>query len=187
MRIIILTEEDVLEEKNTTSVGMRQLELAKRWSIDHNVTVATTYGRIVKKKKGNINLQGGVQTLDFISGYYDVVVIELSTSLSSIAYRYVTSSIDLPTIVDSYYAILFEKLVSLSHEVVQGNVLAEKLHVMSSILNHGDHFIVTTEKQRDYIMGFISCLGKFHVDSFSKEIVSVIPNTLDVSFSKKET
>jgi hypothetical protein len=113
MRIIILTEEDILEEKNTTSVGIRQLELAKRWMANHHVTVATTYGHAVKKKRQCISLLGGVQTLDFITGNYDIVVIELSTSLSSIAYRYVTSSINHPTIVDYYYAILFVKLVYL--------------------------------------------------------------------------
>lgn len=187
MRIIILTEEDILEEKNTTSVGMRQLELAKRWMANHDVTVATTYGQAVKKKRQGISLLGGVQTLDFIIGNYDIVVIELSTSLSSIAYRFVTSSINLPTIVDSYYAILFEKLVSLSHEGTRENILLEKLHVMSSILDYGDHFIVATEKQRDYMLGLISSRGKIHVGSFSKDMVSVLPNTLNVSFSRNKT
>jgi glycosyltransferase involved in cell wall biosynthesis len=58
---------------------------------------------------------------------------------------------------------------------------------VSSILDHGDHFIVATEKQRGYMLGFISSRGKIHVGSFPIGMVSILPNTLDVSFSRNKT
>lgn len=184
MRILILSDEDVIEEKNTSSVGIRQVELAKHWSEKHTVTVATTYGSSVEKKKERILLLGGIRTLKFIPNQFDVVVIELSTSPGSIAYRFVKSLINLPTVVDSYFGIIFEKLVSLSHEKVQDEVLAEKLHVIEEILAHGDHFIVATRRQRDYLLGILSFVGKISVDSFSRGIVSTLPHKPNVAFSK---
>lgn len=184
MRILILSDEDVIEEKNTSSVGMRQVELAKRWSTKYLVTVATTYGSSVKKKRNGVFFLGGIRALDFIPDKFDVVVIELSSSPNSIAYRFVKSLINLPTVVDSYFAIIFEKLVSISQEKVQDAVLAEKLHVIEEILTHGDHFIVATRRQRDYLLGAISFLGKISTESFSTELVSILPHKLNVSFPK---
>lgn len=188
-RIVILSDEDVLDEKRVASMGMRQLDLAKDLAEKHSVTLATTYGKAIRRKRGKTKLIGGIRNFDFISGNFDVAMIELSSTPFSVACRFIASSIKLPLIVDSYYAMVFEKLVSISdskNELGQ-KILAEKLHIMSKILTQADHFIVATPRQRDYMLGFISPLGKINLENFTKSNTSIIPNFVDVSFSKKRT
>jgi len=183
LRIIILSDHDVLEGKQTSSVAIRQISLAGILKHSHELTVATTYGRKKNIKKNGIRIISGLKSINLIDDF-DVVLIELSSSTSSIAYLYATSSYNKPTIVDSHYSIIFEKLVSLSNK--DSGVYEQKLQVISKIIEKGDHYICATPKLRDYYLGIISLIGKINHNTFNTELVSTIPNIFETNFSSNK-
>ena len=183
MKIIILSDDDILGEEQTSSVAIRQLFIANKLSHTHKVTIATTFGRKRNSKKNGIQFVSGFNTLSLVNNF-DAVIVELSSSISSIAYAYASGSYKRPTIVDSHYAIIFEKLITiLSKEL---SIFWQKLEVIKKIIEKGDHFICATPQQRDYFLGLISLTGKINPDSFSSESISILPNTFDTYFDPKK-
>lgn len=183
MKILILSDDDVLEGKQTSSVAIRQIFLANILKHDHKLTIATTYGITKNFKKDGIQIISGLKELNLIQDF-DVVLIELSSSTSSIAYKYATSSYKKPTIVDSHYSIIFEKLVSLSNQNL--SVFRQKLQVISRILEEADHYICATPKLRDYFLGAISLMGKLNPITFNAQLISILPNTIDTNFNSNK-
>jgi len=182
LKILILSDHDILLENQTSSVAIRQLYIAKKLSTSHKVTLATTFGKKKTLIKNGVKHTSGLKTLNLVNKY-DVVIIELSSSTLSIAYKYVKSPYKKPTIVDSYYAIIFEKLITLSKN--DNFVFSQKLNVIRSILEKGDHYICATPRQKDYVLGLTSLLSKINPKTFKKELISVLPNTFVATFNPK--
>lgn len=179
MKIVILSDTNVLDEKQTSSVAIRQLSLATILKDDHELTIATTCGKKKIFKKNGIQIISGLENINLIN-HFDIVLIEMSSSISSIAYKYAISSCNKPTIVDAHYAIIFEKLVSLSTQ--DSGVYKQKLQVISKIIEKGDHFICATPKLRDYFLGQISLIGKINPHTFTSELISIFPNIFKTNF-----
>ena len=113
MKIIFLSDSDILAEEQTSSVAIRQLFFANLLANKHKVTVGTTFGIKKRCRKKDIQFISGLDDINIVKKF-DAVFIELSTSLSSIAYKYSRCSFNKPTVIYLHYAIIFEKLVTLN-------------------------------------------------------------------------
>jgi len=186
-RLLILSDVDVINNDKTSSMAIRQIFLAKLLSKNFNVTLASTFGKPREKKVGNFTIISGVRNLNFIKNNFNVVVIGLASNKDSVNYKFAKQNFNVFTIVDMYYAIIFEKLTTIENTKSGRNIFKHKLKVVSSIIKRGNHFICATPQQRIYLLGALSSLGQINPSNFKQSSISVIPTLIDTDFKKYKT
>ncbi|OGC57521.1 hypothetical protein A3D81_01010 [Candidatus Curtissbacteria bacterium RIFCSPHIGHO2_02_FULL_40_17] len=185
--LAILSDEDLIRSDRTSSMAIRQRFLANLLSKIFNVSLVTSFGKHQEKKLSNIKIMGGVGNLHSLSKEkFDAVIIGLATNKDSIYYKYSKLKPKSPIIVDMYYAIIFEKLITLENSWSGNRIFNEKLKVLDKILGSGDHFICATSQQKDYLLGMLSSIGCINTSNFSEELVSIAPTIIDTTFKKNK-
>lgn len=186
-RILILSDVDVIGNDKTSSMAIRQIFLANRLSNNFNVTLASTFGKPGKKKVSNFKVISGIGSLNFIKNNFDVVIIGLATNKDSIYYKFAKQNFNVFTIIDTYYAIIFEKLTTIEDTTAGRNTFNQKIKVVVGIINKGDHFICASPQLRIYLLGILSSLGKVNSTNFKQQFISVFPTIIDTNFKKHRT
>lgn len=186
-RLLILSDVDVINNDKTSSMAIRQIFLARLLSKNFNVTLASTFGKPAKKKVGNFTIINGVRNLNFIKNNFNVVIIGLSSNKDSVNYKFAKQNFNVFTIVDMYYAIIFEKLTTIENTKSGRNIFKHKLKVVSSIVKRGNHFICAAPRQRIYLLGVLSSLGQINPSNFKQPSISIIPTLIDTNFKKYKT
>ncbi len=183
-KILILSDVDVIGNNRTSSMAIRQKFLANLLSKNFDVSLASTFGKQKEKKIGKINIKSGVSNLNFIKNNYDVVIIGLASNNNSVYYKYSKKNFNILTIVDLYYSIIFEKLITIENTIEGINIFKNKLKVVLQILKKGNHFICATPKQRIYLLGVLSALGQINPSNILKSHIFIIPTLIDVNNNK---
>lgn len=183
--LAILSDEDLISFDKTSSMVIRQRFLANLLSKRYNVTLVTSFGKHQEKKLSSPEVISGIKNLNSLSKY-DAVIIGIATNKNSIYYKYSQLKPKPTIIVDMYYAIIFEKLITLENSWLGNRIFKEKLKVLNAILVSGDHFICTTAQQKDYLLGMLSSIGAINSSNFHEESISILPTIIDTSYKKNK-
>lgn len=186
-RLLILSDVDVINNDKTSSMAIRQIFLAGLLSKNFNVTLVSTFGKPAKKKVGNFKIISGVRNLNFIKNNFNIAIIGLASNKDSVNYKFAKQNFNVFTIVDMYYAIIFEKLTAIENTKSGRNIFKHKLKVVSSIVKKGNHFICATPQQRIYLLGVLSSLGQISPSNFNQSSISIIPTLIGTDFKKYKT
>jgi len=185
--LAILSDEDLIHFDRTSSMVIRQRFLANLLSKRYDVTLVTSFGEHQEKKLSNIKIISGIGNLhSLLKEKFDAVIIGIATNKDSIYYKYSKLKSKSPIIVDMYYAIIFEKLITLENSWSGNRVFKEKLKVLNGILSSGDRFICATLQQKDYLLGMMSSIGSINTSNFRQELVSIAPTLIDTTFKKNK-
>ncbi|HET91218.1 MAG TPA: glycosyltransferase [Chloroflexi bacterium] len=156
-RVLIITH-DVVGE-NMAGPAIRCWEFARVLSHEAIVTLATPYPTSLAPQAFEV-VQYEPPKLEAWASQSDVVVLSGATLWRFPALR----DLSAPLVVDIYDPFLLESLPMLTGlpSTERRRRHAETLDALTDLLTWGDFFICSSEKQRDYWLGWLNALGRIN-------------------------
>lgn len=203
-RVILFSHRPVFKENLISGPGIRIFEIAKSLQKKgHKVTIAEK-GNEKEHQKSKIKLiPWNKNLLKKINNKYDVAILEPWND----EIDFLEAIKNIPTIVDLYSPILLEHAKFCSKKTkyesyFKGGVVDyffdDVIMNLSRVIMQGDFFICANDKQKDYYIGMLNLLGIINPETYSKEIISIVPfgiesrnpdkslKGLDIKKSKKD-
>ena len=156
-RVLIITH-DVVGE-NMAGPAIRCWEFARVLSREVDVVLATPHPTSLSLRAFEV-VQYDIDKLETLASQSDVVVLSGATLWRFPSLRDILA----PLVVDVYDPFLLESLPMLTGlpSTERRRRHAETLDALTDLLTWGDFFICSSEKQRDYWLGWLNALGRIN-------------------------
>lgn len=174
-RVLIITH-DVVDEK-MAGPAIRCWEFARALGRGAEVTLATPHASSLSPREFEL-LRYGDERLEDLARASDVIILSGATLWHFPFLRSVGAAL----VVDVYDPFLLESLPMLSRQPVieRRRRHAETLDALTDLLIWGDYFICSSEKQRDYWLGWLNALGRVNPSTYDddptlRQLIDVVP------------
>lgn len=174
-RILIVTHDVVGEAM--AGPAIRCWEFARILAREMPVTLATPHASSLCPEGFELVQYDGEQ-LEVLACESEVIILSGATLWRFPFLR----SVDAPLVVDIYDPFLLESLPMLSREPVaeRRRRHAETLDALTDLLVWGDYFLCSSEKQRDYWLGWLNALGRINPHTYDddptlRRLIDVVP------------
>lgn len=174
-RVLIITH-DVVDEA-MAGPAIRCWEFARVLGREARVTLATPHASSLSPEAFELVQYDG-ERLVALARESDVIVLSGATLWHFPFLR----SMDAPLVVDIYDPFLLESLPMLSRQSVveRRRRHAETLDALTDLLVWGDYFVCSSEKQRDYWLGWLNALGRVNPRTYDddptlRRLVEIVP------------
>lgn len=173
--MLIITH-DVVDEA-MAGPAIRCWEFARILGRQTRVTLATPHSSSLSPETFEL-VQYDPEALDALACESEVVIL----SGAALWHFPFLRSIDAPRVVDIYDPFLLESLPMLSQKppAERRRRHAETLDALTDLLIWGDYFICSSEKQRDYWLGWLNALDRinprtYDADPTLRRLIEVVP------------
>jgi len=174
-RVLIITH-DVVDE-NMAGPAIRCWEFARVIGREAKVTLATPHASSLSPSEFDLVRYDG-ERLEALACESDVVILS-----GAILWHFpFLRSVDASLVMDIYDPFLLESLPMLSREpgIARRRRHADTLDALTDLLIWGDYFVCSSERQRDYWLGWLNALGRINPDTYDddptlRRLIDVVP------------
>ncbi len=174
-RVLIITH-DVVDEK-MAGPAIRCWEFARALGREAEVTLTTPHASSLSPREFEL-VQHDEERLKDLASASDVIILSGATLWHFPFLRSVGAAL----VVDVYDPFLLESLPMLSRQPIieRRRRHVETLDALTDLLVWGDYFICSSEKQRDYWLGWLTALGRVNPGNYDddptlRQLIDVVP------------